>query len=249
MAFIESKYKNFLYYEIEEFNDTELVKYFFTTKIGFNDEKLLENISQIMNIPVEKIVTVKQVHGKDLLNINNDHKLEFALKNIIEADGIITNIKDVVIVTFHADCVPIIFLDKSKNVIAVSHGGWKGTLENISGNTVEEMVKKYNSKPEDILVGIGPSIGSCCYEVGKEVYDKFNERYDYVKNIFKTMNNNKIHLDLWKTNELQLLNKGILKENIDISNLCTSCNNNIFYSYRKEKGTNNRMASVMKLKI
>ncbi len=248
MAFIEVKYKDFVYYEIEEFNDTELVKYFFTTRIGFSHEEFLKNISEIMNVPIKNIITLKQVHGKDLLNMYNTDKLKFAQENIMEADGIITNIKDLVILTFHADCVPVAFVDKSKKVIAVSHAGWKGTLENISGNTVEKMVEKYNSNPKDILVGISPSIGCCCYEVGKEVYEKFNEEYNFIENIFK-IKNNKIYLDLWKTNELQLLNKGILKENIYISNLCTSCNNNIFYSYRKEKGINRRMASVMKLQV
>lgn len=248
MGFIKSEKDDFIFYEIKEFKNTGLVDCFFTTRIGFNDEKLIENISYLMDIPMEKIVTVKQVHGNRLLSIDNADKLNLALEDTVKADGIVTNMKDLVIITFHADCVPVTFLDKCKNVIAVTHAGWKGTLENISGNTVEKMVENYNSKKEDIIVGIGPSIGSCCYEVGKEVHEKFSKKYNFVNNIFKTVNN-KIYLDLWKTNEIQLMNKGILRENIHISNLCTSCNNSMFYSYRKEKGTNNRMASVMKLKL
>ncbi len=249
MGFVKARYKNFLYYRISEFDKTQLVDTVFTTRIGFDNNKLIENISQIINVPTKNIVTVKQVHGTDILNINKMDILNFAKKNLVEADGIMTNIKNMVLVTFHADCVPVCFLDKSKNIIATSHAGWKGTLGNISGKTVEKMIKYYDSKPENILVGIGPSIGSCCYEVGREVYAKFNQRYNFADEIFRTGNDEKTYLDLWKTNKFQLMDKGVPEENIYVSKLCTSCNNNIFYSYRKEKGTNNRLASVIRLKV
>lgn len=248
MGFIRSEKEEFIFYEIEEFKNTGLVDYFFTTRIGFNDEKLIENISSITETSKERIITLKQIHGNNLLSLDNEEKLNFALKNTVKADGIVTNMQDIVILTFHADCVPVAFLDKTNNVIAVSHAGWKGTLGNISGNTVDTMIRDYDSKIQDILVGIGPSIGPCCYEVGEEVYAKFYKEYDFANRVFKKRKD-KLYLDLWNTNEIQLLNKGILKENIYISNLCTSCNNDIFYSYRKEKGTNKRMASVMKLKL
>src|SRR5690606_4290042 len=133
-------------------------------------------ISNILNVPKDNIISVKQVHGTNIKVI--DSKLvNFDNTSLLEADGLITDLPNIVLATYHADCVPIYFLDRGKKVVGIAHGGWRGTFENISGKMIDLLRNKYNSNSKDILIGIGPSIGPCCYEIGKDLGEKFSERY------------------------------------------------------------------------
>ncbi|MBU5438163.1 peptidoglycan editing factor PgeF [Tissierella sp. MSJ-40] len=245
---ISSVYRNeILYYEIEELKNTNLTEHLFSTRIGWEQDKLFSNLSKIFNVSEEKIFSTKQVHGIDILIIDNDNiNSRDLLKE--EIDGIITNIPGIILTTYHADCVPIYFLDTNKKVIALAHAGWKGTLNNIGENIIKNMIKYYSSDPQDIMAVIGPSIGPCCYEVGKDVEELFLDRYPNYDSIL-IKRGNKIYLDLWKVNRTNLENSGIKKENIYSTTTCTSCNTHRFYSYRKEKGIKNRMIAAIMLKV
>jgi YfiH family protein len=98
-----------------------------------------------------------------------------------------------------ADCVPILFYDPNKKVIGIAHAGWKGTVSKIARNTVNAMNKNYNSKPKDIIAGIGPAIGPCCYEVKLDVVKKVEKSLDNGKEII-IVRDGKYYLDLWKAN-------------------------------------------------
>lgn len=243
VAIIENYKEDVLYYQIKLFNDIEFIKHLFTSRIGWCNENTLNKLSNIFNVPRENIIKVKQVHGTDIMVIDSNTK---DLKKIInlEKDGLITNTFNIVLTTSHADCVPIYFVDKEKEIIGLAHGGWRGTYNNISGKMIDKMIEVYDSNVKDILVGIGPSIGPCCYEVSKDLAEKFAIRYSDFKDIFMYKNGN-IHLDLWRTNYFQLKEKGILEHNIVIGKACTSCHIDKFYSYRKEKGTKNRMVAAI----
>ncbi|NMB28052.1 MAG: peptidoglycan editing factor PgeF [Tissierellia bacterium] len=245
MGIIEKYNKGVLYYQFESFNKVAYINHLFTSRIGWNNENIPDKISSIFNVPKSNIVNVRQVHGAEMTVI--DLKVEdFKDLSKKESDGLITNIPNLILTTSHADCVPIYFLDKRKKVVGLAHGGWRGTYKNITGKMIDTMKNIYNSEPEDILVGIGPSIGPCCYEVSKDLGEQFNKRYSRFKNIVQEKNN-KVFLDLWRINYLQAIDKGIKSGNITLSKTCTSCKIDKFYSYRKEKDIKNRMVAAISL--
>ena len=247
MKIIETYKNEVLYYQFKSFNDVNYVNHLFTSRIGWSNENISDKISNIFNIPKANIVNVKQVHGTDIMVIDSK-ATDFKQISNLERDGLITNIPNIVLTTYHADCVPIYFLDKKKRVIGMAHGGWKGTYNNISKEMIHIMKTKYGSNPEEILVGIGPSIGPCCYEVSRDLGEEFVKKYSKFKDILLEKDNN-VFLDLWRINYLQLMNEGLQSENITLSGICTSCQIDKLYSYRKEKGTKNRMVAAISLDI
>lgn len=243
MGILEKKKDNILYYQIQGFNFNNKIDHVFSTRIGWEQDKLFNNLSNVLALPEEKIYRAKQVHGTDVLIIKDQDNIETIP---LEKDGLITNKKGIALCTYHADCVPIYFYDKEKEVIALAHAGWKGTLNNISQIIIENMVGSFECNLQDITVAIGPSIGSCCYEIGEDVEKLFKEKYpDYLDIVLNK--ESKLYLDLWKVNKLNLIKLGINEKNIFEGNFCTSCNIDTLYSYRKEKGTKNRMIAAITL--
>ena len=123
------------------------------------------------------------------------------------------------------------------------HCGWKGTYKKLLKKAINFMLENYNSRIEDILAGIGPSIGGCCYNVSEELYNKFSPS----KKEGHIVSNNYFFLDLKEINFKIALESGIEKSNIEIMNLCTKCNNNLFYSYRKEGESSGRFSCFLKI--
>lgn len=246
MDIIEKYKDNTLFYQFKRLSDYENINHLFTSRIGWNMDYVKDQLAWILNVPVDNIVRVKQVHGTNIKVIDSRTENLQELSQL-EADGLLTNLADIVLTTYHADCVPIYFFDKIKGVVGLAHGGWKGTFENISGKMIDTIKSVYKSNVGDLHIVIGPSIGPCCYEVREDLFKLFSSRYKEYKDIL-IKNNGKIFLDLWKVNYLQLLDRGIPRENIAISKTCTSCNVDKLYSYRKEKGTTNRMIAAICLK-
>lgn len=182
-----------------------------------------------MNVFGEKIIYPQQTHS-DHVEIVDD-RLEYP-----DTDGLIITKKNIPIVLRFADCTPLIFYDTRQKIGAVSHAGWRGTAQKIGQKTIIKM----NSNPQDVIAIIGPAIGLCCYEVSDEVKDQ----------LFKTVNDLE-NLSQGKKVDLKLINKRQLEEigvsKIDLCPYCTSCNNDLFYSYRKENGTANRHYAILML--
>ncbi|SDI30844.1 conserved hypothetical protein [Pseudobutyrivibrio sp. 49] len=156
-----------------------------------------------------------------------------------DVDGIVTNVKDMPLVTAHADCVPLFFYDPVKQVVGLSHSGWKGTVGKIGKVTVEKMTEAFGSKPEDILCGIGPSICKNCYEVSADVAEAivgaFGEAHKpqiLSKSLFNPTDNNKYMLDLWVACKIALLEAGVIEEHIEVTDYCTRCHPDLFFSHR-----------------
>ena len=246
MNIIEKHDGRLLYYQFEAFRDIEYIDHLFTTRIGWDNSNIRDNISRIFNIPKSNIINTKQVHGIDIIVVDS---YMGSFRNHIdkEADGLITHIPNLLLTTSHADCVPIYILDRKKRIIGLAHGGWRGTYNNISGKMIEKFENIYGSKGIDILVGIGPSIGACCYEIGEDLFELFKIRYTHLTDIL-IQKNDRFFLDLWKLNCYQMMDRGIPKENIILSRACTSCNVDKFYSHRKEKGTKKRLIAAIGLK-
>ena len=138
MKLIEKYNEEVLYYQLELFNDVDYVNHLFTTRIGWNNENIFDKISSIFNIPKTNIINVNQVHGTEIMIVDSKIK-DFGELSKKEGDGLITNVPDLVLVTSHADCVPIYFLDQRNRVVGLAHGGWRGTYNNISGKMIDKM--------------------------------------------------------------------------------------------------------------
>lgn len=164
-------------------------------------------------------------------------------------DGLITNCKNLPLVTQFADCVPLLFYDPINQVIAASHAGWRGTVAEIGKKTVETMSVVFGCNPKNICVAIGPSIGACCYEVDSPVVDGFSAlAYLDITQFLTKKTNDKYMLDLWTANRLILENAGILSKNICVTDLCTCCNSQYFHSHRATGGNRGNLAAVIALK-
>jgi YfiH family protein len=158
-------------------------------------------------------------------------------------DALITKQKNVMLSILTADCVPILLYDSKKEVIAAVHAGWRGTLKQISAKTVQCMIDNFACHPDDIIAGIAPAIGRCCYEVGKEVAEHFFDTPQCLVSKGDTY-----MLDLPYLNQQQLLNTGLKEAHIEMSGLCTACHTEQFFSYRKEDGCTGRFMSMIGIK-
>jgi YfiH family protein len=222
---------------------------------GDEEENVLENfkrMSKAVGLEYKSLVFSQQTHTTNVLTVTKEHagmgitrELEYA-----DIDGLITNEPGIGLVTFYADCVPLLFLDPVQKAIGSSHSGWRGTVNRMGKVTVEKMKQEYGSKPEDLIVAIGPSICQDCYEVSKEVIDEFRQDFSEVviQDISYQKENGKYQLDLWKANKHILLEAGVKEKNILITNICTCCNANLLFSHRATHGFRGNMAAFIGLK-
>lgn len=189
------------------------------------------------------IVLANQTHSTNIevVTQNQSRGWESCESAISDCDGLVTNQKNILIGILTADCVPILLYDKSKEVVAALHAGWQGTRGGIAKKMIKKMVDIFGSNPDDIVAGIGPSIGACCYEVSSDVSDYFEDGVKIQKA------NGKYMLDLKSENYNQLIKAGLKESNIELSSLCTSHESDKFFSYRKEQGCSGRFLSIIGL--
>ena len=210
--------------------------------IGCNYKNLVKGIQKHTNNV--KVVTKK---------INKDAP-DFRNKEYENIDGLITNTPNIVLASTSADCISLLFFDPVKKVIADVHSGWKGTLQRISIKTVEKMISDFNCNPEDIICCICPSIRKCHFEVEKNVKDMFEEEFkdlgeDNLKEIIEEkIPDKKWLIDTVLINKIILERKGLEKENIIDSKICTMCNPEILHSYRAERENYGLNTALIELK-
>ncbi len=218
--------------------------------VGDDKNFVLENrkdFAEVLGIEAEKITTAEQVHGSEVAIITEaligSGALDF--QNTIKGtDALVTNIPNVPLMLFYADCVPVVFADPVKKVCGIAHAGWRGTVAEIAVKTAKVMIEKFGCNPEDILAGIGPSIGACCYEVDDFVRDQAPSYTQF----FEAKGEGKYWLDLWGVNKAQLLQVGLNESNIGLANICTNDNHDLFCSYRAEAGKTGRMGVCVSIK-
>jgi YfiH family protein len=186
---------------------------------------------------------VHLVHGVDILFADSPRNLSQPAQ---KADILFTQNPEVSLFMRYADCVPLLFHDPKQKVIGLAHAGWMGTVKGVAEVSVKAMIEKYNCKPENIVVGIGPSISVEKYEIGEEVASQFRNKF--VKDAEKILvqKNNKIYLDLWEANTIQLKNCGV--QQIQVSGLCTASNTEDWFSHRAEKGKTGRFGVLLAMK-
>jgi len=194
--------------------------------------------------PGARFVSVLQVHGNAIHHVEElrGHGWE-RLEEGIRADALLTDLPGVVLTILTADCVPILLFDPVRRVVGAVHAGWQGSRLGIVARTIRRMEERYGSRPGEILAAIGPSIGPCCYEVGPEVAVHFTE----VEGALRSGKGDRSFLDLKAVNRLQLLEAGVREEHIETSPVCTACESDRFFSYRKEGGCDGRFMSCIML--
>lgn len=211
----------------EDFHGTKILKSDLLEEItAFFSTRELPDLTEL---GADRILFPKQTHSDNVEFV--DERNEYP-----NTDGLILqNTNDAVYLRF-ADCTPLIFYDTVQKIAAVSHAGWRGTAQKIGVKTI----KKMQSYPKDIIALIGPAISMCCYEVSEEVRDTLLATVQETEGLFINRN-----VDLKRINAQQLKEIGVRQ--IDICPYCTSCDNDLFYSYRKENGTDKRHIAVAKL--
>lgn len=219
---------------------------------------------------VDIAITTTNIDAKNLDDVNNAFKDVFTLKNlsknkqihsnivnkvdkdnigqIIDGDAIITNEKNVPLLILTADCVPVVLVDKVNKAVGLVHAGWRGTYGKICSETLQSMKENYNTNTEDVVAIIGPSIGKCCYEVSYDLVEKFSALLPNADEKIYEIRDEKYYLDLWEINTQILKEFGVLKSNIINMNICTSCNCNRFFSYRKHDKTPKRIGTFIEIK-
>ena len=183
----------------------------------------------------------------------DQHPGDYSAAIIIpDTDGTITNRKNVLLTTVHADCLAVFCYDPVKEAIGLCHAGWRGTCAGIAMEMVEKMEEEYGCVPEDLQIYIGPGISQCCFEAGMEVAEAFAENWtfaeDYITRTPEDMVNGKCHIDIKGINQEQLELMGIPTDQIRVSEHCTCCEPQLFCSYRREGGTYMRMGGGLCMK-
>ena len=166
-----------------------------------------------------------------------------------DVDGLITNVPGLVLATFYADCVPLYFVDPVHRAIGLSHSGWRGTVNRMGEVTLQRMKEAFGTRPSDVWTAIGPSICQDCYEVSEDVAQEFISAFEgRVDNrLLYRKENGKYQLNLWRANELVLLESGVPKDRIAVTNICTCCNPQVLFSHRASKGKRGNLGAFLQL--
>ena len=210
------------------------------------------------------LITLRQFHS-DVIHVAAGPVAEAP-----KADALITSTPGLLLGVQTADCVPILLVDTRRRVVAAIHAGWRGTLARIAAKTIGRMQMEFGTRPRDLVAAIGPAIGRCCYEVGPEVAQAYAAQFSNAREWFEgpfdqlaageeplalpwlsmmppghTPPPPRVHLDLHAANRRQLLDAGMLEENIVVSDLCTACRTDLLFSYRGEGVKTGRMMAVI----
>lgn len=210
-------------------------KHAFCTRTG---EK---GVLEALGVPEGRLLTLRQVHRADVLVFEGDTRI---LTHPLPYDAVITNKKRVALGISTADCLPILMIDRSKKVIGAVHAGWRGMWRGVVQRAARTMIEAFDSSPGDILAGIGPGIGPCCYEVGTEVVSLFQNSPDTPQEFIQERGG-KTYLDLSRAAQLELNQVGIPPENIETIPLCTACREDLFFSYRRDGKTGRQLSFIM----
>ncbi len=222
---------------------------------GDKPENVFENYRRICaacGTFIGNMVFSQQVHGDRILYVDQQDRGKSLLKPVemVGVDGLITDKPEVCLVTFHADCVPLYFLDTKQKIIGLAHAGWRGTVKGIGGKMIRTLAGDFGSDPKDILVGIGPSVGPCCFEVDLPVADEFARAFPertHREIILPGKREEKRNVDLWMANAVDVVLAGVPAANVTMPDLCTCCHPEYFFSHRRTGNERGSQIAMMEL--
>ena len=257
----DNKYKELKYFvpdNLIDKNKNKKISAVFTTRLGGvsgekipalkslnlafkdidNPENVLKNyaiIADVMQFPAENIVSVNQRHTDNIILCDEIYLKNHAFPAKDIADAMITNIGGVVLAVKIADCVPILFYDERNNAVGAAHCGWRGTLKKLQSQTALKLAETYGTALDELKVAIGPCISSCCYEVSEDLFNEFYGEFgQFAEQFFERKANGKYHFDLKGINRRLLEEIGVKGENIEVSGNCTCCEEDLFFSHRRD---------------
>ena len=207
------------------------------------------------SVGASKVAMVHQVHGHHVVVIRKGQQVSASRP---DADALISDASDIAIAVRAADCVPLLMADRTRGVVAAVHAGWRGTVARVAVAAIEALGREFGTRPEDLVVAIGPNIGACCYEVGSELVDAFaaagHERYLIDRWFLSpppargSHDRSALSLDVARANVDQLILAGVPEEQVFPSGLCTAMHLDVLTSYRKEKEKAGRIAGAIRAK-
>lgn len=252
-------------------DELRLVEHCFTTRLGGVSEgvceslnfsfsrgdkpdAVLENyrrVAETFGKTIDDFVCTDQTHTTTVLHVGKQEAGFGVTKErpYTDVDGLITNEPGVILSTFYADCVPLYFVDPVHKAIGLSHSGWRGTVGRMGEKTLEAMKEAFGTNPAEVYAAIGPSICQDCYEISEDVAEHFYQEFKgRGEEILIKKDKGKYQLDLWKTNEIVMLEAGILPEHLAVTNICTCCNSEVLFSHRASQGKRGNLAAFLMLK-
>ncbi len=262
------------YLTFPAFSETGIVNHLFSTRIGGVSEGIfasmnlsftrgdkegavLENyrrMAEVLECTIEDFVCSDQTHTTNIRFVtgNDRGKGVVRSKDYTDIDGLITNEEGIMLVTFYADCVPLYFVDPVNKAIGLAHSGWKGTVNRMGKEMVLAMSNAFGTKPEDLLVAIGPSICQECYEISYDVAEQFMNAFQDAavqeEILYETIPGEKYHLNLQRANAIIFEECGIPKEQISVTDICTCCNPDYLFSHRASHGKRGNLAAFLGLR-
>ena len=259
------------YFVFRNLEDTKLVRHGSSTRLGGVSEGYLaelnlsftrgddpehvrENFRRIgaaIGFEPESLVMSCQTHTTNIRLVTEADRGSGYTKPLeyTDVDGMITNVPGLMLATFYADCVPLFFVDPVHRAVGLSHSGWKGTAGRIGAMTVERMKEAFGTKPEHLRAAVGPSICQECYEVSEDVALVFKKEFraHADERLLYRKPNHKYQLNLWRANEIVLLEAGIRPEHLAMPGICTCCNPELLFSHRASGGKRGNMGAFLGL--
>ncbi len=255
------------YYTFPSFDDIPFVRHAFSTRLGGVSEgvfasmnlsfgrgdepaRVRENFDRFcsgaLGCSAERVVMSRQVHRTAIRNVTaaDCGKGVTRERDEEDYDGLLTDEPNVVLCTLYADCVPLFFVDPVRRVVGTSHSGWRGTAAQIGRVTVERMVRDYGCRREDIRAAVGPSIGPCCFEVDTPVFEVFAQMPLFDESCVRR-HGEKYDIDLWEINRRILLDAGVEAAHITVTDLCTRCHPDVFWSHRVTGAARGSLAGMI----
>ena len=223
----------------------------FSLTRGDNRDDVLENyrkMARILGTDVSKMVLSHQTHTTNIRLVTEADagKGIWRERDYENIDGLITNVPGLTLVTFFADCVPLYFVDPVHHAIGLSHSGWRGTVARMGKCTLEAMHNAFGTEASDVYCAIGPSICQDCYEISEDVAVQFMQAFPgHTSEILIDKGNGKYQLDLWKANEIVLLDAGVMKDHLEVTDVCTCCNPELLFSHRASHGKRGNLGAFL----
>lgn len=248
-------------------DETGMVGHLFTTRMGgvstgdcaslnlsFGrgeaQEVVLENyrrVCRILEVPCERAVASMQTHTTNIRYVEEkDCGMGVTRKQEYQdVDGLVTDVPRVILVCLFADCVPLYFVDPVHRAIGLAHSGWRGTVAGMGRHMVEKMQHCFGTRPEDLVVAIGPSICRECYEVSEDVAEEFQAVFPAAGIVLPGREKGKFQLDLWEANRRVLTESGVRERNIALTDICTCHNPGYLFSHRASRGKRGNLGAFL----
>jgi purine-nucleoside/S-methyl-5'-thioadenosine phosphorylase / adenosine deaminase len=201
-----------------------------------------------------RLVTLGQIHGTEIHIAATNHAGWGARPGSTQigyGDGLATGVAGPVLMTLHADCQPLLFVDPGSGrrppAVAVAHAGWRGTVTDIAGATLTLMASAFGSAAEDVHVALGPAIGACCYEVGADVAEAWHERAGGDSAVAIERHGSSYRFSLTEANRYLLNRAGVQANHIDTGAICTRCAGDEWFSHRGQGPDTGRFGAMIAL--